>query len=256
MIERKKMGRFTIVSVALLSLISLIAVLLLGVSMVTVADEIFFTDYHELTEQEQQKLGSSVKDYYKKLDLPSLMEDYAEIEYQDELNENEPSYLLFKLYSPREYHYGMFDNCIVGLNNGGQFAISYGVIKGGKVVDHSASYRSPYFTCENISDAIEEIKNHTPDFEEMIWLETVFSDFYPEGTDVSAEWMQVYKQAVQEIDIEGLAQWEDNSSKYFYRFYKTVLTTESGKYNLGMYIQYYNGREWHYQYFIELEPIK
>ncbi len=212
-------------------------------------------DNHEMTEEEQQSAATNIRAYYN--ELPELMEGYVKEISLNELSECNPEYILFTLYVPEEYHYGMYQCYRLDLKDDVHFNLLYGVFKDEKLADHAFLYNSPKFPCDTPEELLTELKNHTPLFEDDLWIDEVLDDFYPVGTDIRAEWMLLYDEMVQEIEKKGMPARNRDGASSLYALYKTVLVTENGNYNLAFLVTYSEELSWwNYSYSVSLEPVK
>jgi hypothetical protein len=184
------------------------------------------------------------------------MSDYLTERSQEKVKECVPGYVLITTSGfkhSNDHNYGMAEGYGLVLKNRYTLSLNYGIIKNNKIARHLGEYSSPEFQCSSLDDAIEQIKEHIPSLEAEEWIQPVFACFYPEGTDVRAEWMRVYEEMVKDIDENGLPMGEVWNK---YQTDKTILTTENGEYRFVFSVYYYDNREvWDYSYHIELYPM-
>lgn len=216
-------------------------------------------EYHTLTDEEKQELSAEVKEYFS--EYPALLKDYIAEESWTELNVCNPKDHFIELYYNEAWkndqgYYAIFENCSLKLKNGFGLIIRYSLAKESKIVDHAFIYSSPEFPCNSLEEAIADMNNHKPNFNEIEWLDAVVQDFYQPDADISDEWDSIYDQSLQEINSNGLEIPEGGTSYiYLYRNVKVVNSTDDGDYIFEIVIKYNEvSAQWGYKYYITLEP--
>ena len=231
----------------LLASLSLVMIVCFPVSCVS-------SQFEPISEQDKQVAEDMVREYYR--EISGWMNGYLTEASQEKLEECEPE--LVGIFTPgyrslSDYSFGMSEGYNLVLHNRYRLSLDLGVIANGRIASHMGNYDSPSFPCASLDDAIQQIVDHEPPMMEgEEWIQPVFSCFYPEGTDVRAEWMAMYEEMVADVSENGLPMGEVWNK---YQITKTIMTTEDGRYDLVFSVYYYDHSEsWDYSYHIDLYP--
>ena len=214
---------------------------------------VFNWDYGKMTQEEQQVASDLVKEYYS--EIPDILNGHLTEDSQKDIEECIPEYNLFGTPNYKklnDHNYGMREFYALELKNRYLLCLDYIIIKENRIASHIGGYHSPKFTCSSLEGAIEGIKEHIPPFDESSWIQDVFCCFYPEGTDISKEWMDEYQKMVNEISKNDFM--ADDGS-VLYQVYYPIMSTEYGEYNFLFTVRFWDFEEsnsWQYSYEIRM----